>query len=157
MAYFFSSVYGVCTSLIQLLLFREILPIFQGLDISIGIYASCSFLFFAAGVYAFYFIKFSKNPKKLVLINVLLFIFFSFFSFVFIRNLHVSIGGDISLKSTVLFIFAALSSITFLEGISLGSIIQLIKNAESYSLKKVTKYIGADLILGCLLYSLFLF
>ncbi|MDR2645311.1 MAG: hypothetical protein LBB44_04990 [Endomicrobium sp.] len=161
MAYFFSSVYGVCTSLIQLLLFREILPIFQEVDISIGIYASCSFLFFAAGVYAFYFIKFSKNPKKLVLINVLLFIFFSFFSFVFIRNirnfLHVSIGGDISLKSTVLFIFTALSSITFLEGISLGSIIQLIKNEESYSLKKVAKYIGDGSILGCLLYSLFLF
>jgi spermidine synthase len=113
------------------------------------------------GVYAFSLIKFLKNPKKLVLINALLFIFFSFLSFVFIRNirnfLHISIGGDISLKSTVLFMFAALSSINFLEGISVGSIIQLIKNAESYSLKKLVKYIGAGSILGCLLYSSFLF
>jgi hypothetical protein len=64
MLYFFSSVCGACISLVQLLLFREILPVFQGIDISIGFYASCAFLFFAAGVYVFSFIKFPKNPKN---------------------------------------------------------------------------------------------
>jgi len=115
------------------------------------------------GIYVFSFVKFSKNPKKLVLINVSLFIVFSSLSFVFIRNIrnfsHVPIGDDISLKSTILLIFAALSRVNFLEGIFIRSIIRLIKskNAKSSSLKNFARYIGAGAILGCLLYFLFLF
>jgi hypothetical protein len=48
MLYFFPLIFGVCASLVQLLLFRGIFSVFQGIDISIGIYASFAFLFFTA-------------------------------------------------------------------------------------------------------------
>ncbi|MDR2437288.1 MAG: hypothetical protein LBD17_04390 [Endomicrobium sp.] len=144
-------------------MFREIFPTFQGIDISIGIYASCTFMFFATGVYIFDFINSSKNPKKSVFISIFVVIVFSFLSLIFVCNirnfLYISIGGNISLKSMILSIFTALSCVNLLEGIFFRFIIRLIKseNPKLYSIKKSVQHMCIGVILGCLLYSLLLF
>ncbi len=154
------SVLGTCAALIYLLLFREILPVFQSNDIVIGIFLAHCVISFAAGVYAASFNKNPKNPGKVIFYSLLLLAAFFVLSFISVRYartmFYIGLGNGISLKTTVIHMFAVLFPLSFMNGVISFSTLPFIKK---YGVKTPIKtsfmFQGAGILLGSAFYSLF--
>jgi spermidine synthase len=150
--------FGFSIALIQLLFFREILPVFQGIDIVAGFFAAHTFITFAIGFYSASILKLQQKSKNTILLNVILLLILPLLSFIFIRSirtiLNIPIGGGISLKTTFIYIFLAVCFINFFQGTLLFSLIHLIKTKyRKISLNNLFFYQSIGFILCGITYS----
>lgn len=157
----FLSVFGICSALIQLLFFREIFPVFQGIDTIIGIIIAHIMLSFALGLYAGSFFKKSKDHKKALLVFLYILIVLFFISFIFIRDLrnilNIYPGNGISLKLSFIYIFMAVFPVTFVQGIMANIIMFFIKSKNINTPVQFSFiYQGAGIIIASILYSLYI-
>lgn len=120
---------GFSTALLQLLFFREVLSIFNGIDLVIGFVVSNTIFSFTLGIYTLFHFKLVKNEIKYVFSSTFLLILFSLTSFIFLQNIrfifNIPLGSEISLKNTFISIFFTLFPISFLQGSLLFSITKL--------------------------------
>lgn len=156
----FLSILGFCIAFIQILFFREILPVFQCVDISLGIFVSHTLLAFAIGVYFVAYTKISDNAKKALSFFIPMLAIFFFASFVFIRDIRgiigIAAGTGISLKTTFIYIFLAVFPVTFIQGAISSSSLYFAKNSGIKTpVKTVFSYLGLGFIAGSLFYSIF--
>lgn len=157
----FLAVLGVCAAFIQLLLFREILPVFQIVDIASGLFVAHALMSFAIGVYIASFKKISGNAKKALLFFISLLAVLFFASFGFIREIRdiVSIpaGGGISLKTSFIYIFIAVFPAFLVQGAVFCSSLYFVKaSGIKTPVKTVFSYQGLGFAAGCVFFSFFL-
>jgi spermidine synthase len=111
MHFVFFIILGACAALIQCLFFREIFPVFQGVDIIAGFFAAAVVSAYSAGFYSAAVFKNAKRPDKFLFFLICAAAAVFTLSFLFIQNirsfLHIPSGGGISLKISFFCVFAA--------------------------------------------------
>lgn len=150
----------ISASLMQLLFFREIFAIFQGLDLIIGIFFAHFIFSFALGFFISPLSAFSDKPKKALAFCLPLLAVFSIFSLLFILNIrnfaNAPLGAAIALKYSFIYIFCGIFAPSFLYSISLFSSFNFAKNS-GIEIQKTLSCFCAALFAVFVSYCLFLF
>ncbi|MDR0723807.1 MAG: hypothetical protein LBF23_01300 [Endomicrobium sp.] len=138
---------GFSTALLQLLFFREILSIFNGIDLIIGFFVSSIFFSSILGIYTSSYFKISKENIKHIHFNIFLLLFFSLISFILLQNIrfifNIPLGSEVSLKDTFISIFFILFPIGFLQGFLSFMAIKFVTLGEKASNEDIThKHFG---------------
>ncbi|MCL2335180.1 MAG: hypothetical protein FWC57_03850 [Endomicrobia bacterium] len=111
---------GIGSAFIVQLLFREIMPVFQADDIVAGMTAAHFIMAFSLGIYTASAKRVSSKPRKNLLYSTVATALLVMLSFVFIRSIRsmlpVAPGAGISLKTTFIYVFAAVAPIAFFQG-----------------------------------------
>ncbi|MCL2389893.1 MAG: hypothetical protein FWD54_03215 [Endomicrobia bacterium] len=151
----FIYVFGISVSFIQLLFFREIMPVFQAADIVSGFFVLHSVAGLALGFYIASKLAPFQNPGKIIFFTAVALIAVLFIEFAFIRNmrffLSVPSGGGISLRIAFVYIFGAIAPINFVIGI--------ISRFAYYPEKIFYRFFVSQslgFISGCLIYFFFM-
>ncbi|MDR1522616.1 MAG: hypothetical protein LBS29_01435 [Endomicrobium sp.] len=122
-------------TLVQLLFFREILFIFNGIDFVIGIFVSSIIFSFTLGIYILPYLKLSRNNIKYAFLNTFFLILFSLISFIILQNIrfifNIPLGSQIPLKYTFISIFFILFPIGFLQSTFLFTLINLYPSSQT--------------------------
>lgn len=150
---------GICAAFIQALFFRELLAVFQGNDLIIGILFAHSVFAVSAGTFLASKIKkinaSNFTPPLFLSITALLLVF----SFVFILHIRdllgISLGGGISLKSAFIYVFAAVFPVFFVQGAASFSAVKLKKDVISK--KTSLLFILLGFIIGGASYTFFMY
>ena len=116
----FLLLFGVSAAFITQLFFREIMPVFQADDLVAGIIAAHFIMAFSLGIYTASSKRVSSKPRQNLFYAVAAVAVCALASFIFIRSmrslLNISPGAGISLKTTFIYVFAAIAPAAFFQG-----------------------------------------
>ncbi|MCL2144816.1 MAG: hypothetical protein FWH43_04925 [Endomicrobia bacterium] len=137
---------GVCAAFMHALFLRELLSVFQGNELIIGIILAHSVFAFASGVFVSSKIKKLQASDKTASVFTAAAALFFVSAFFFIMNirsiLHIPIGGGISLKTTFIYVFFAVFPSFFLQSTAVFSAIKSKANEISIRMPAALLFIG---------------
>jgi len=161
MAFIFFVILGACAALMQCLLFREIFPVFQGIDIIAGFFAAAVISAYAAGFYAISFFKNIKRPDKILFFLICASAAIAAYSFGIIQNirsvLNIPLGAGISLRLSFFYVVITVFPANFIFAAALACLPDFVRFKQKNISNKIIFYCAASgFIAASFLYAFFM-